>query len=78
MKNQFIGKDRIFTREQLREIRGGNEDWDTYYEGFECGRDGRTCNTDSDCLGLACNACTPYLTGGMWYGETSTYVKKCT
>ncbi len=76
MKNQFIGKNQIFTREQLREVRGGTDD--TYYEGLECGRDGRTCNNDSDCQDLVCSACTPYLTGGMWYGETSTYISKCT
>lgn len=60
MKKQFIGKDRVFTREQLKQIKGGVESWDTYYEGYECGREGRKCLTDVDCQDLACSACTPY------------------
>ncbi len=66
MKNQFIGKNQIFTREELREIRGGNEAWDTYYEGFECGPNGRTCVTNVDCQDLGCSVCSPHWNGGIY------------
>lgn len=68
MKNHFIGKDKIFTREQLKMIKGGTEDWDTYYEGMECGRDGRPCETSVNCQDLACSACLTYWGGGLATG----------
>lgn len=77
MKKQFIGKNKVFSREELKAIRGGTDDT-TYYEGMECGRDGRVCSSDSDCQPLACSACTPYWTGGVNQWGHPIHTLRCT
>lgn len=68
MKNKFIGKSKVFTKEQLKEIRGGSEPWETYYEGHECGENGRACRNEADCFPLNCSSCQPYMGGFNQYG----------
>jgi len=75
MKNQFIGKNKIFTREQLKEVRGGSDD--TYYQGADCGPAGRACRTSADCQDLVCSNCVSLWTGMVDQYGNATHVLRC-
>lgn len=74
MKNKFIGKNKVFNREELKAIRGGAEE---YYQGPDCGSAGRKCSSSADCLDLPCTTCTPFWTGLVNQEGWPTYTHNC-